>query len=106
MPDELPLGSGVFAKGRTTIPEEVLDFLDMRYSPKGRQKLLWLQEGTDVLVKKGTPQSSFRKTMLTRGGRAAVPKHIREAMKLRPTSEGEERILWMRRGEDVIVRKG
>ncbi len=105
MADELPLGISVLTGGRTTIPEEVMEFLDLRYSPKGRQKLLWLQEGTDVIVKKGTLQSSFRKTILTRGGKAAVPKHIREALELSYTSDGEERILWNRRGDDVVVIK-
>jgi bifunctional DNA-binding transcriptional regulator/antitoxin component of YhaV-PrlF toxin-antitoxin module len=106
LPDEFPLGVSVLGGGRTTIPEEVMEFLGLRYSPKGMQKVLWSQEGTDVLVKKGTLQSGFRKTILTRGGKAAFPKHIREALEPSSTSDGAEKILWMRRGEDVIVSKG
>ncbi len=69
-------------------------------------KILWTQEGDDVIVTKGTPQSSFRKTMLRRGGRAAVPKHIMEALGLRSTPHKEERIVWIQRGDEIVVRKG
>ena len=106
MADEFPLGTTVLSGGKTTIPKEVMELLNLRYSPKERQKLLWSQERKDVVVKKGTLQSSLRKTILSRGEKTAVPKHIRQALKLRTTSEGEERILWIRRGDDVVVRKG
>jgi bifunctional DNA-binding transcriptional regulator/antitoxin component of YhaV-PrlF toxin-antitoxin module len=104
--DEFPIGITVFSGGKTAIPKEVMELLNLRYSPIRRQKLLWSQEGKDVVVKKGTLQSSFRKTILSRGEKTAIPKHIREALKLRTTSGGEGSILWIRRGDDVVVRKG
>jgi hypothetical protein len=104
--DESPLGITVLSGGRTTVPNQVMELLNMRYSPKGRQKLLWLQEGGDVVVRKGTLQSSFRKTILSRGGKTAIPKHIREALKLKSKPRGEERIAWVRKGEYITVRNG
>ena len=80
--------------------------LKLRYTPKKRQKLLWTQKGDEIIVTKGTPQSSFRKTILSRGGTAAVPRHIREALKLRSTLHHEERVVWIRKGDEIVVRKG
>lgn len=78
----------------------------MSYTPQKREKVLWMEEGDEVVVSKGTPQSDFRKTMLRRGGRAAVPRHISEALKLKSTLNREERVIWIRRGERIFVRKG
>lgn len=105
--DELPLGITVLSSGgRTVIPKQVMELLNLGYTSQSRQKLLWTQAGGDVVVKKGTLQSSFRKTILSRGGKTAVPKHIRKALKLKPALDGEERVIWIQRGEDIIVRKG
>jgi hypothetical protein len=82
-----------------------MDLLNLRYALQSRQKLLWMEEGGDVVVKKGTQQSSFRKTILTRGGKTAIPKHIREALKMKSTREGDERVIWIQREKGVIVRK-
>jgi len=105
--DELVLGMTVRNRGgRTIVPSKVMELLKLRYAPQRRQKLLWIQEDGNIVVKKGTPQSSFRKTMLSGGGKTAIPKHIREVLKLKSTPDGEERLIWIRRGDDVIVRKG
>jgi hypothetical protein len=91
--------------GRTTIPKQVMETLKLRYSPQKREKLLWTQEGEDVVVTKGTPQSDFRKTILSRGDNAAVPKRICEALKLKLVPHREERLVWIQRGKDIIVRR-
>ena len=91
--------------GRTTIPKKVMEALKLRYSPQKREKLLWTQEGEEVVVTKGTPQSDFRKTILSRGDTAAVPKHICEALKLKLTPQREESLVWIQRGEDILVRR-
>jgi len=83
-----------------------MEMLKLRYTPQKREKILWTQKGNEVVVSKGTAQSSFRKTILSRGGRAAVPKHVREALKLKSTLHREERMIWIQRGEEIIVRKG
>ena len=91
--------------GRTTIPKKVMEALKLRYSPQKREKLLWTQEGEEVVVTKGTPQSDFRKTILSRGDTAAVPKHICEALKLKLTPQRGESLVWIQRGEDILVRR-
>ncbi|HVP23345.1 MAG TPA: hypothetical protein VMS77_05480 [Conexivisphaerales archaeon] len=107
MVDELVLGTTILGRsGRTTIPKEVMELLDLRYAPQKREKLLWTQKGDEVVVTKGTPASSYQKTILSRGGRAAVPRHIRKALKLDSILYGEEGIIWIRKGDEVIVRKG
>ena len=107
MTDELLLGRTILSRGgTTTVPKQVMKELKLRYTPHKREKLLWTQKGHEIIVSKGTPQSSFRKTMLRRGGRTAVPKHIMEALKLKPTPHKEERMLWIRKGDEIIVRKG
>ena len=109
MPDALEdkiLGMTVLSRGgRTTVPKEVMKMLQLRFDPQRREKLLWTLEKDEVVVRKGTPQSSFRKSILSAGGDAAVPKHIRKVLKLESTLHREERVMWIRRGEDVIVRK-
>jgi bifunctional DNA-binding transcriptional regulator/antitoxin component of YhaV-PrlF toxin-antitoxin module len=105
--DELVLGITVLSGGgRTIVPSKVMELLKLRYTPQRRQKLLWEQEDGDIVVEKGTLQSSFRKTILSNGGKTAIPKHIRDFLKLKPTPDGEERLIWIQRGDDVIVRKG
>jgi len=104
--DELVLGITELSGGRTIVPNRAMELLKLRYTPQKRQKLLWTQEGGDVVVKKGTLRSSFRKTILSRGGKTAVPKHIREALKLKFTPHGEETLVWIQSGDDIIVRKG
>ena len=79
--------------------------LKLDYSPQKREKLLWTQEGEEVVVTKGTPQSDFRKTTLSRGDKAAVPKLVCEALKLKLTPHGEERLVWIQRGKDILVRR-
>lgn len=91
--------------GKTTIPKQALEILKLRYSPQNREKLLWRQEGGEVVVTKGNPQSDFRKSMLSRGDTTAVPKHICEALKLKFAPDREERLVWIQRGKDVLVRK-
>jgi hypothetical protein len=83
-----------------------MDVLKLRYTPQKREKIHWIQEGDEIIARKGTPQSSFMKTILTRSGKAAVPKLVREALKLKLTPQMEERVIWIQRGEDIIVRKG
>ena len=61
--------------------------------------------GDEVNVRKGTPQSSFRKTKVDKEGRAAVPKHIRAALKLKTTLK-DERMVWIQRGDEIFVKKG
>lgn len=91
--------------GRTTIPKQVMEALKLRYLVQKREKLLWIQEGEQAVVTKGTPQSDFRKTMLSRGDTTAVPKHICEALKLNPRPHIEERLVWIQRGKDILVRR-
>lgn len=104
---ELGLGiTIVSAGGRTTVPERVREMLGLESTAQRKGKILWAQEGNEIVVRKGTPQSSFRKTLMTSNGRAAIPKHIRKALKLKPTLRGEERIVWLQKGDKVVVRKG
>ncbi|MDA4123391.1 MAG: hypothetical protein OK456_09455 [Thaumarchaeota archaeon] len=91
--------------GRTTIPKQVMEALKLRYSPRKREKLLWTQEGDEAVVTKGTPQSDFRKTMLSRDDTTAVPKHVCKALKVKFTSPKEEGLVWLRRGNDILVRR-
>ena len=105
--DEISLGATVLSTGGTTIvPRQVLEVLKLKPRPDRREKILWTQEGEEIIVTKGTPQSSYKKTMLRRDGRAAVPRHIMEAMKLRSTPRREERIVWVQKRDQLVVRKG
>jgi bifunctional DNA-binding transcriptional regulator/antitoxin component of YhaV-PrlF toxin-antitoxin module len=100
------LGTTILSRGgRTTVPKEVMEILHLRFDPQRREKLLWTQKGDEVTVSRGTPESSFRKSILSEGGIAAVPKHIREALKLESTPQREDRVVWIRKGQDIIVRK-
>jgi hypothetical protein len=105
--NELLLGITILSSGgSTTVPKQVMKVLKLRYTPKEREKLLWTQKGDEIIVSKGTPQSSFTKTMVRTGGRAAVPRHIREALKLKSTLHKEERLLWIQKENKIVVRKG
>ena len=107
MMKEVHLETTVLSRGkRTTVPERVKEFLKLRFTPGKLTKLLWTQEGEEIVVTRGTPQSSFMKTLLSRDGTAAVPKHVIEALKLKWTSDKEQRIVWIERGRKIIVRKG
>ena len=100
------LETTVLSRGkRTTVPERVKELLKLRFTPGKLTKLLWAQEGDDIVVTRGTPQSSFMKTLLSSGGTAAVPKHAREALKLKWTPDKVERVLWIQKGNKIIVRK-
>jgi hypothetical protein len=92
--------------GTTQVPEKVMEALGLKPKPGERSKLLWTPAGDEVIVTKGTPQSDWRKTMLRRNGAAAIPRHIQKALTLRITSHGEERLLWTRRGDQIVIRKG
>ena len=107
MANELPFAITILSRGgTTTVPKQAMKVLKLRGTPGKGEKLLWTRKGDEVIVSKGTPQSSFRKTMLRRGGRAAVPRHIMEALKLRSTPRKEDRLLWVQKGDEIIVRKG
>lgn len=80
--------------------------LKLKPTTDRKEKILWTLEGDEIVVSKGTPQSSFRKTVLRRGGRAAVPKHIIEALKLKSTPQNQERLLWLEKDDKIVVRKG
>jgi bifunctional DNA-binding transcriptional regulator/antitoxin component of YhaV-PrlF toxin-antitoxin module len=92
--------------GRTTVPRQVREVLKLKPTLHKREKILWTQVGGGVVVTKGTPQSSYKKTRLNSSGRAAVPKHIRELLKLKSTPHDEERMIWIQRGDEIVVRKG
>jgi bifunctional DNA-binding transcriptional regulator/antitoxin component of YhaV-PrlF toxin-antitoxin module len=105
--EELLLGITVLTSGgKTIVPDPVMELLKLRFTLQRRQKLLWIQDGGDVIVERGTLQSSFRKTILSRGGNTAIPKHVREALKLNSKPRRGEGLMWIQRGEDIIVRKG
>lgn len=107
MPVELLLGITILTQGgTTTVPRRVQELLRLKPTQDRREKILWTEEGDKVVVTKGTPQSSFRKTMLRKGGRAAVPKHIMKSLGLKSKLQNEEEILWLQEGDQVIVRKG
>jgi hypothetical protein len=103
--DELVLGITILSRGGTTnVPKQVKELLKLKTTPQKREKLLWTQQGDEIVITKGTPQSDWRKTMFRRNGTAAVPRHIREFLKL--TLHKEDRIQWLRKWDQVVVRKG
>jgi hypothetical protein len=106
LPRDFLLGETILNRGGTTqVPEKVMEALGLKPKPGERSKLLWIPEGDDVIVAKGTPQSDWRKTMLRKNGTAAIPRHIQQALKLRITPHGEERLLWIRKGDQIVIRK-
>jgi hypothetical protein len=107
MARDLLLAETILNRGGTTqVPEKVMEALGLKPKPGERSKLLWTPAGDDVIVTKGTPQSDWRKTMLRKNGTAAIPRHIQQALKLKITPQGEERLLWIRRGDQIVIRKG
>jgi len=92
--------------GTTQVPEKVMEALGLKPKPGERSKLLWTPAGDEVIVTKGTPQSDWRKTMFRKNGTAAIPRHIQEALTLRNSSHSEEKLIWMRRGNQIVIRKG
>ena len=92
--------------GTTQVPEKVMEALGLKPKPGERSKLLWTAAGDEVIVTKGTPQSDWRKTMLRKNGTAAIPRHIQKALTLRIIPHSEEKLLWMRRADQIVVRKG
>jgi len=44
--------------------------------------------------------------MLRKNGTAAIPRHIQQALTLRISSHGEERLLWIRKSDQIVIRKG
>lgn len=106
MLNEVLLGTTVLSRGkRTAVPVRAKELLKLKFTSGKLTKLLWTQEGDDVVVTKGTHQSSWMKTLLSSDGTAAVPKHVREALKLKWTPGEVERILWIQKGGRIIVRK-
>jgi hypothetical protein len=93
-------------RGTTQVPEKVMEALGLNPKPGERSKLLWTLAGDDVIVTKGTPQSDWRKTMLRKNGTAAIPRHIQQALTLKIIPHGQERLLWIRKGDQIVVRKG
>jgi len=83
-----------------------MEALGTEPKPGERSKLLWTPAGDDVIVTRGTPQSDWRKTMIRKNGTAAIPRHIQQALTLKISSHGEERLLWIRKGDQIVIRKG
>jgi hypothetical protein len=107
LPRDLLLGETILNRGGTTqVPEKVMEALGLKPKLGERSKLLWTLAGDDVIVTKGTPQSDWRKTMLRKNGTAAIPRHIQQALRLRITPQSEERLLWIRKGDQIVIRKG
>lgn len=101
------LGETILTRGGTTnVPEKVMRALSLKPRPGERSKLLWTPARDEVIVTKRTPQSDWRKTMLRKNGTTAIPRHIQQALKVRITSQNEERVLWIGKGDQIIVRKG
>lgn len=44
--------------------------------------------------------------MLRKNGTAAIRRHIQQALTLKINPGVEERLLWIRRGDQIVVRKG
>jgi hypothetical protein len=104
---DLVLAETILNRGGTTqVPEQVMEALGLKQKPGERSKLLWTPGGDDMIVTKGTPSSDWRKTMLRKNGTAAIPRHIQQALKLKITPHGVERLLWIRKGDQIIIRKG
>jgi len=104
---ELILGRTTLNKsGTTNVPEKVMDELLLKPMQGERSKLLWTEARDAVIVTKGTPQSDWRKTMLRKNGTAAIPRHIQQALGLKITSQNVESVLWIWKGNQIVVRNG
>jgi len=103
---EIVLGDTILNQGGTTsVPQKVMESLGLEPKTGERSKLLWTLAGGEVIVFKGTPQSDWRKTMLRKNGTAAIPRHVQDALSLKFNPRSEERVLWIRKGDQVVVRK-
>ena len=103
---DLLLAETILNRGGTTqVPEKVMEALGLKPKPGERSKLLWTPAGDEVIVTKGTPQSDWRKTMLRKNGTAAIPRHIQKALTLRNSSHSEEKLIWIRRENQIVIRK-
>jgi hypothetical protein len=104
--NEILLGITILSTGgRTSVPKPVMEMLKLNSSLRKKEKILWTQEGDDIIVRKGSPRSSFRKTKLSTAGKAAVPRHARAALNLRSTPSREDMVVWLQKGDEIIVRK-
>ncbi len=107
MARDFVLAETILKRGGTTqVPEKVMEALGLKPKPGERSKLLWTPAGDEVIVSKGTPQSDWRKTMLRKNGTAAIPRHIQKALTLRIIPHSEERLLWIGKGNQIVIRKG
>jgi hypothetical protein len=107
LPSDLLLAETVLNRGGTTqVPEKVMEALGLKPNPGERSKLVWTPAGRPGDRDQGDSESDWRKTMLRKNGTAAVPRHIHQALKLKIISQVEERLLWIRRGYQIVVRKG
>jgi hypothetical protein len=62
MPVELLLGVTVLTQGgTTTVPMRVQELLRLKPTPVRREKILWTEEGFEIIVSKGTPPVKFQK---------------------------------------------
>jgi hypothetical protein len=103
---ELLLGETTLSKGgTTTVPEKVVEALNLVAEPGERSKILWTPQGDEVVVTKGTPASDWRKTMVRKNGTTAIPRHAQKALQLRAAANGAEWVLWVRKGNRIVVRK-
>src|SRR5260370_1786352 len=91
--------------GTIQVPEKVMEVLGLKPKLGERSKLLWTPAGDDVIVTRGTPQSDWRKTMLRKNGTAAIPRHIQKALTLRNSSHREEKLSWIRRVTESVIKK-
>ena len=107
MARELLLGETFLSRGGTTnVPERVVEALSLKPNPGERSKLLWTPSGDEGIVTRGTPQSDWRKTMLRKNRTAAIPRHIRQALKLKVAPRNEARVQWIWKENQIIVKKG
>src|SRR5712692_323221 len=103
---DLLIAESILNRGGTTqVPEKVMEALGLKPKQSERSKLLWTPAGDEVIVTKGTPQSDWRKTMLRKNGTAAIPRHIQKALTLTNSSHSEEKLIWIRRGNQIVIRK-
>ena len=79
--------------------------MGLKPKPGERSKLLWTPAGDVVIVTKGTPQSDWRKTMLRKNGTTAIPRQVQQALKLRKRSLSEEKLIWIGRVNQIVIRK-
>ena len=104
---ELIIGETILNKGDTVkVPEKVIEAVGLKPMQGERSKLLWTLTRDEVIVTEGTPQSDWRKSMFRKNGTAAIPRHIQQALKLRMASKTGDKVLWILKGNQVVIRKG